>query len=85
MNPLSAITQCLICDTTPVYFVWNDEGLTLDGATSIDIISSYGSKFDGEVFYSYICDDCLEIKINQNKIAYLGNYIIDEESIEQGE
>lgn len=82
---LSAITQCLICDTTPTYFIWKNDSLTLDEATSFNIVSSYGSKFDGEVFSAYICDDCLEIKINQNKLVHLGNYIFDEESIEQGE
>jgi len=71
--------QCMICDKNikidgPDDYHKIEELISHDGIIE-KMYAGYGSKFDGDIFYVGICDECLEKKKKQGRILTINNYM----------
>ena len=69
--------SCIVCSkdmraleptSKPESGMWNEGSVT-------KMTSNYGSDYDGDEYLIGVCDDCLETKIRQGMVKYLGNYM----------
>jgi hypothetical protein len=74
------IIKCVCCNKeikeldTPFNEDKLNEG-NWNGGSVMRLNCSYGSSFDGDMFYIGICDSCLISKRDDNTIVYIGNYL----------
>ncbi|MBM3301603.1 MAG: hypothetical protein FJY85_16855 [Deltaproteobacteria bacterium] len=72
--------RCLLCDATIRAFWDSSNGgfwSYLDDATEISIQPGYGSTLDGDNFRAYLCDRCLRQAAINNRVVWLGNWLMD--------
>lgn len=53
----------------PVSQMWN-------GGTVERIVTGYGSRHDGSIFYIGICDICIDSNIENARLRYAGDYMM---------
>jgi len=63
------------------------EELIFDGGVIEKMYAGFGSKYDGDIFYLAICDECIKKKKKQGRILIINNYMgakidLDEENKE---
>lgn len=63
---------CFICDK-PIAYLEEKYLSNLSNGIEIVFEGSYGSIHDLDSFRAYICDECVQTKLNENKIQFIYN------------
>lgn len=50
------------------------QGMWMDGIVE-KVSATYGSSLDGDMFVIAVCDDCIQTKLKEKKVIYVGNYM----------
>jgi len=69
--------NCICCGKEIPSIILKDDDVSMsmwNGGSVDKIITGYGSRFDGDIYFFGICDDCIEIEKQKGSIKFWKRY-----------